>query len=296
MEYINKELVPALMNFQKNHIESNVEPGSCDAVIIEIKNIAIGKKVTEYKKNQIKIFVLKDKIKPLEKIAKDLKEEIFKFEIISQPRMSCKGVSITQITKDGDTDYKSAFDSFKDNLGAVIFSLPNYESMAEIAAALKGVLDLSLENFKSANKTTYAIKVTKEKKKKEDKIKNVDIPEGSIAKVVDVDIVIKEKPSGIPAAEKPGNIVDEFLDAKTNPKTTIKNNKSEWANMTPEQQTIQAKSNDFKTGKGKTPRGWNDKSRNERIEYLEKLAKRNDSSDILKKTSQELADALKALN
>ena len=316
MEYINKELLPALMNFQKNHIESNVEPGSGDADIIEIKDMAVGKKVTEYKKNQIKIFVLNDKLKPLTVIATKLKKEIFKFEIVSQPKMSCKGVSITQITKDGDTDYESAFNSLKDNLENVILSLPNYESMAEIEASIRGSLNLNLDNFKSANKTTYAIKVTNEKKKKENEIRethktitgkmdgdnmeplnhNVNIPEGSVAKVVDIEIVVESGPKGIPAAKNHGNIVDEYLDAKTNPKTTIKDNKTAWANMTPEQQTIQARSNDFKTEKGKTPRGWNEKSTNERIEYLEKLAKRNDSSENMKLISSKLADDLKTFN
>jgi len=241
MEYINKELLPAVMDFQKNHIEANVEPGSGDADIIEIKNIDIGKKVTEYKKNQMKIFVLNDKLKPLTDISKKLKAEIFKFDLVSQPKMSCKGVSITQLTKDGSIDYESAFNSFKDNLEMVAFGLSNYESIPEIEAALKSVLNLSLENFKSANKTTYTIKVTKDKKEKDSKVKNVDIPEGSIAKVVDVVVVVEDTPAGIPAAEKPGNIVDEYLAVKT----TVKTKETAWSNMTPEQQTIQGKSNAF---------------------------------------------------
>lgn len=290
MDYINNELLPAVINFQKNYIELNVEPDSGDADIIEIKNIDIGKKVTEYKKNQMKIFVLKDKIKPLDAIAVKLKAEIFKFEMVSQPKMSCKGVSITQTVKDGTIDYESAFKSLKDNLEMVTFGLSNYETMADIEAALKDVFNLGLENFKSANKTTYTIKVTKDKKEKKEQESASQTMKNSIEnKTVDVDITIEETPKGIPAAEiTPEN--------KTNTKTTLANNSTAWANMTADQQRIQGESNGFKTEKGKVPKDWINKSINERIEYLEKYSKRSSTSASMRLISSKLANDLKTLN
>jgi len=287
MEYINKSLLPAVINFQKNHIEKNIEPVASDADIIDIKNLDVGKKVTEYKKNQEKIIVLKSKLKPLESTAKKLKEQIFKYELVNAPRMTCKGVSITQLTKEGDTDWGSAFEAIKENLGGVIFSLDTYESIAEIKTNLEAVMNMQLENFKKANTITYKIKVPDPKKtKKEPKepaktgVDNIEIKPTELVTIVpEVIITLDESPT---EPEKTPVQIQKSLT----------NKQKDWDNMSPEEQATTAKANNFKTAGGKTPRGWAGKNVSERIDYLKKYAKRKDTPEDSKTDALNLVSHL----
>jgi len=299
MEYIQNEMVPKLVDFQTNHIIANVEPGATDADIIQIKNLEVGKKVTEYKKNQQKIEAMKAKMKPLETISKKLKTEIFAMELVNAPKMSCKGLTITQYDITGQIDYESAFKSLKDNIENVYFSLENYETMDEIKTALKGTTDINLENFRKSNSKGYKIAFVKPKKEKEvkeeSKIKVIEQPNGNATGEVIVDTSaadFKENPAITVKGAKAGLKTTKAKTKKDKPAKTTKAKKDKPTSTVTQQKTLFAL-NDFKTEKGKTPRNWADKSTVEKIDYLEKLAKRNDTSVEMRKTAKNLASRSK---
>jgi len=297
MEYINETLIPAAVKFQTEYIDKNIEPPATEADIIEIKNIDVGKKVTEYKKNQEKIISLKEKLKPLESTEKKLKIEIFKMELVNAPKMVCKGLTMTQGTKAGSIDYASAFNSFKDNLEFVYSNMvnENYQDMASMISDLKNVLELKLDNFKKANSTTYSIKLEKVKKpKKEKEVRETHKPiDGNIPELGN-----DNQPPNIDIKSTEIAITVETTVTAPEPETKvikIADKKEYWKSLTPEQQTIQAESNTFKTEKGKSPRSWENKTREERIDYLRKLVKRADTHPETKKRAAGLADDLSSL-
>lgn len=309
-EYINTILVPKLFEFWKS-VQDGVRPEPAKTDVIEITDESFLKDLKEYVSCSGQKKILAEDVKkykakvygPVEKDFNKIKAKIEKSKLRNHNKMSCDGFKLTEVSGSEMIDYKAAFESFV----GWIKNLRDNADTITLSMAVSEFPDVpNMEQYTTAGKPSFKITVPKKHKietkvieKKEEWGEHDKLP--VIEKEVSAEEAAKNltdamKISGVPVTidiektlQEPGST--EKIEVK--PKDAL----AEWKEMTPEQQKVQAESNGFKNPETeKMPRGWANKTREQRIKYLRQNAKKKETSEYGSKRMLELADKLESLD
>lgn len=253
-DYINKTLVPALFDFWKS-VKDGVKPEPEKVDSLEIKDENLQGLLMQY-----------ETLANAEKAAKDaikkVKDQIIKHESRNHEKLEFGEFKIIEVPGSEKVDYKAAFEAFIGWIKQVKTLSPG----EQVHSVRDFPEEPDLTNYTKAGASSIRITIPKKKKEKE-------VKEEKSKKVVD------EKP-------ETKEVVDE---KKVKPADKLK----EWKDMTPEQQTVTAASNAFKNpDTDKKIRGWDGKTREQRIKFLRDKAKRKETSDVAREKMLGLADEL----
>jgi len=260
-DYINKVLAPALFAFWKS-IQEGVRPEVDKLDVLPVENEELKELVITYGKLLDQQKDLKSKAESqVKKILGDIPEKVEELKSAienhaarNHGKMEIEGFKLTEKRGKEMVDYQAAFEAFV----GWIKSLKGAEMLDQRGAIMSFPEEPNLEKYTKAGKPSFVITVPKAKKEK-----------------ATADSVSKESDPGEPIKPK-----DKL---------------AEWKSLTPEQQAAVGKSNAFKNPEtGKKPRGWDGKTREERIKYLRTQSKT--ASEPAKKAMLELAEDLEKLD
>ena len=250
--YTNKVLMPELFRFW-DCVQRGERPEPQDDDVVSIQDKELCSLVETYGKMLEQEKSLKQEAdKEIKRIlggipdqVKELKLKIENHKSRKHKKMEFSGFKITEVSGKEIVDYETAFNSFVHWINGL-----KQLSPGEIFNGVKDFPDEpNLEKYTKIGKPSLRItapknEIKKEEPKKEDDKKHSIVPDS-----------LKEEKEAVRTTQM-------------NPKNH-KDRVQEWGNLNHTQQTIVATENGFKNPiTGKKPRGWDTKSREERIDYL----------------------------
>jgi putative phage-type endonuclease len=266
-DYINKELVPALFEFWKS-VQEGTKPEPAKVDSLKIEDVELQNLLTEYEG-------LAETEKEAKANAKKIKDKIVKHKSRNHAKLEFGEFKIVEVPGAEKVDYKAAFEAFIGWIKTVKTLSPG----EQVHSVRDFPEEPNLEKYTKAGASSVRITVPKKKKKKE--------PAPLAPPIKETDAVTKEYVDNTVVAP-----TKEEVEKAVKPADKLK----EWKDMTPEQQTATAASNAFKNpDTDKKIRGWDGKTREERIKFLRDKAKRKTTSDVAREKMLNLANELESL-